>query len=155
MDAHRSATLDTWDEWSQPSERIPTNTVVSEDRAGIFSAVQHKRFRPLWTGSIMSGVGYMTALTACGWVAYELHHHSSTVGLVVFASFLPSFIITPFAGVFADRYDRRTMLLITNALGLLSTLGLASSGRLLFENSCRKIGNIDQIADENFRAGDP
>jgi len=73
----------------------------------------------------MSGVGYMTALTACGWVAYELHHHSSTVGLVVFASFLPSFIITPFAGVFADRYDRRTMLLITNALGLLSTLGLA------------------------------
>lgn len=67
----------------------------------------------------------MTALTACGWVAFDLHHHSSTVGLVVFASFLPSLIITPFAGVFADRYDRRTMLLTMNAIGLLSTLGLA------------------------------
>ena len=104
---------------------MPTNIVAGEDRAGIFSAVQHKRFRPLWTASILSGVAYMTALTACGWVAFDLHHHSSTVGLVVFASFLPSLIITPFAGVFADRYDRRTMLLTMNAIGLLSTLGLA------------------------------
>ena len=104
---------------------MPTNIVGGEDRAGIFSAVQHKRFRPLWTASILSCVAYMTALTACGWVAFDLHHHSSTVGLVVFASFLPSLIITPFAGVFADRYDRRTMLLTMNAIGLLSTLGLA------------------------------
>ena len=99
--------------------------MVGEDRAGIFSAVQHRRFRPLWTGSILSCVGYMTALTACGWVAFDLHHHSSTVGLVVFASFLPSLVITPFAGVFTDRYDRRTMLLAMNAIGLLSCLGLA------------------------------
>ena len=96
-----------------------------EDRAGIFSAVRHERFRPLWTGSILSGVANMTALTACGWAAFDLHHHSGTVGVVVFASFLPSLIITPFAGVFADRNDRRTMLLVMNALGLLATLGLA------------------------------
>ena len=104
---------------------MPTNIVASEDRAGIFSAVQHQRFRPLWTASILSCIAYMTALTVCGWVAFDLHHHSSTVGLVVFASFLPSLVITPFAGVFADRYDRRTMLLTMNALGLLATLGLA------------------------------
>jgi MFS family permease len=107
---------------------MPTNIVAGEDRAGIFAAVQHKRFRPLWTASIMSCVAYMTALTACGWAAFDLHHHSSTVGLVVFASFLPSLVITPFAGVFADRYDRRTMLLGMNAIGLLSTLGLAWLG---------------------------
>jgi MFS family permease len=101
--------------------------VAGDGGAGIFSAVRHKRFRPLWTGSILSGVGYMTAVTASGWVAFGLHHHSSTVGLVVFASFLPSFIITPFAGVLADRYDRRTMLLTMNATGLLATLGLAWS----------------------------
>jgi len=104
---------------------MPTNVATGEDRAGIFSAIQHRRFRRLWTASILSGVAYMTALTACGWVAFELHHHSSTVGLVVFASFLPSLIITPFAGVFADRHDRRTMLLTMNAMGLLSTVGLA------------------------------
>src|SRR5262249_52906686 len=34
-------------------------------------------------------------------------------------------VITPFAGVLADRYDRRRMLLSMNAIGLLSTLGLA------------------------------
>src|SRR5215470_10265565 len=105
--------------------RMPSNVVTRKERAGMFSAVQHTRFRPLWAGSMLSGVAYMTALTACGWVAFDLHHHSSTVGLVVFASFLPSLVITPFAGVLADRYDRRTMLLIMNALGLLSSLGLA------------------------------
>jgi Transmembrane secretion effector len=83
-------------------ELMPTSIVAGGDRAGIFSAVRHKRFRPLWTASILSGVAYMTALTASGWVAFDLHHHSSTVGVVVFASFLPSLIITPFAGVFAD-----------------------------------------------------
>ena len=91
----------------------------------MFSAAQHRRFRPLWAASILSGVAYMTALTACGWAAFDLHHHSSTVGLVVFASFLPSLLITPFAGVFADRYDRRVMLLTMNAIGLLSAVGLA------------------------------
>src|SRR3989442_9706368 len=103
---------------------MSTNIMAVADRAGIFSAVRHRRFRPLWTASILSGVAYMTALTASGWMAFNLHHHSSTVGLVVFASFLPSLIITPFAGVFADRYDRRTMLLTMNATGLLSTLSL-------------------------------
>src|SRR5262245_48560125 len=104
---------------------MSTNIVVSEDRAGIFSAVQHKRFRTLWTASILSGIAHLTALTACGWVAFGLHHHSSTVGLVMFATFVPALIVTPFAGVFADRYDRRLMLLTMNAIGLLATLGLA------------------------------
>jgi MFS family permease len=104
---------------------MPTSIVPGGDRAGIFSAVRHKRFRPLWTASILSGVAYMTALTACGWAAFDLHHHSSTVGVVVFASFLPSLIIIPFAGVLADRYDRRTMLLTMNAISLLAALGLA------------------------------
>jgi MFS family permease len=94
-------------------------------RAGVFAAVHHAQFRPLWIASILSSVAYMTVLTARSWVAFDLHHHSSTVGLVVFASFLPSFLITPFAGVLADRYDRRTMLLTMHAIGLLSTLGLA------------------------------
>src|SRR5262249_13248850 len=39
--------------------------------------------------------------------------------------FLPSLLITPFAGVFADRYDRRGMLLTLNAIRPLSAVGLA------------------------------
>ncbi len=100
------------------------SATATTDREGVFSAVHHARFRPLWTASILSSVAYMTVLTARGWVAFDLHQHSSTVGLVVFASFLPSLLITPFTGVFADRYDRRSMLLMMHGIGLLSTLGL-------------------------------
>lgn len=94
-------------------------------RTGVLAALQHQGFRRLWSASALSGVAYMTVLTARGWVAFDLHHLSSTVGLVVFASFLPSFLVTPFTGVLADRYDRRTLLLLLHAVGLLSTLGLA------------------------------
>jgi MFS family permease len=104
---------------------MATNIPAGSERAGVFSAVGHPRFRMLWIASILSGVAYMTVFTARGWVAFDLHQHSTTVGLVVFASFLPSFLITPFTGVFADRYDRRTMLLAMHSIGLLSTLGLA------------------------------
>src|SRR5215471_4958290 len=107
---------------------MPTDIVAGSDRAGIFSAVQHRRFRPLWAASILSGVAYITSLTASGWAAFDLHHHSSTVGYVVFASFLPSLVITPFAGVFADRHDRRTLLLILNAMSLISSLWFAWTG---------------------------
>src|SRR5437870_2079259 len=51
---------------------MSTNIVAVADRAGIFSAVRHGRFRRLWTASILSGVAYMTALTARGWVAFDL-----------------------------------------------------------------------------------
>ena len=101
------------------------NSAAGVDRAGVFAALQHARFRPLWSASILAGVAYMTVLTARGWVAFDLHHHSTTVGLVVFASFLPSLVITPFTGVLTDRYDRRAMLLTLHGIGLLSTLGLA------------------------------
>jgi MFS family permease len=116
--------LDPGGKGSQPGA-VPPSLFEDGDRAGIFSAVRHKRVRPLWTASILSGVAYMTALTACGWVAFDLHHHSSTVGVVVFAFFLPSIIITPFAGVLADRYDRRTMLLTMNVISLVAALELA------------------------------
>jgi MFS family permease len=105
--------------------RMLSDLAAGTDRAGVFAAAQHPKFRRLWSASLLAGVAYMTVLTARGWVAFDLHHHSSTVGLVVFASFLPSLLITPFTGVFADRYDRRAMLLMMHSIGLLSTLGLA------------------------------
>lgn len=105
--------------------RMAGKLVAEAERSGVLSALRHRRFRPLWTASVVSSVAYMTVLTARGWVAFDLHHHSSTVGLVVFASFLPSLLITPFAGVFADRYDRRMMLIAMHLVGLFSTLGFA------------------------------
>jgi MFS family permease len=101
------------------------DNIASGGRRGVFAAVGNPRFRPLWFASVTSSIAYMTVLTARGWVAFDLHHHSGTVGLVVFASFLPSLVITPFAGVLADRYDRRLMLLVMQVIGLASALGMA------------------------------
>ena len=95
------------------------------ERTGVFAALQHGSYRSLWTASVFASIAYLTVLTARGWVAFGVDNRASTVGLVVFASFLPSLVIIPFVGVFADRYDRRKLLLGLQTIGLLSSLVFA------------------------------
>jgi len=45
--------------------------------------------------------------------------------LYIVAGFLPTFLLSPFAGVWADRYDRRKLIVLADALIALVTLGLA------------------------------
>jgi len=91
---------------------------------GVVVSLRHPQYRRLWTATMLSAVANWTVLTGRGWVAFDLHHHSSTVGLVVFASMLPYLIVTPVGGVLADRFDRRALLLVSLVISLLSALGL-------------------------------
>jgi MFS family permease len=98
--------------------------IPSAGEGGVFASLRHSDYRGLWTASTLSAVANWTVLTGRGWVAFDLHQHSSTVGLVVFASMLPYVIVTPVAGVLADRFDRRRILLITLSVSLLSAAAL-------------------------------
>jgi MFS family permease len=75
--------------------------IPSAGEGGVFASLRHSDYRGLWTASTLSAVANWTVLTGRGWVAFDLHQHSSTVGLVVFASMLPYVIVTPVAGVLA------------------------------------------------------
>lgn len=44
---------------------------------------------------------------------------------MIIVGFLPTFVLSPFAGVWADRYDRKKLIIISDALTALTTLGLA------------------------------
>jgi MFS family permease len=98
---------------------------IGTGEAGVFSSLQHPQYRALWTATSLSAVANWTLLTGRGWVAYDMHHHSSTVGLVVFAAMLPYLFVTPFGGVLADRVDRRLVLTGTLLVSLLSAVALA------------------------------
>jgi MFS family permease len=91
----------------------------------MFSSLRHEQYRRLWLAAMLASVANWTMLTGRGWVAFHLHHHSSTVGLVVFAAMLPYLFVTPFAGVLADRFDRRKLLVAALGANLAASLALA------------------------------
>lgn len=54
-------------------------------------------------------------IVARAWLAYDISGAALAIGLVAVARGLPAFLIAPFAGVAADRFDKRTLLIATQS----------------------------------------
>ena len=84
-------------------------------------------------GSTVSLFGMWAHKLAVAWLAWELTRSSLWVGAVAFSELVPSLILAPYAGVIADRYDRRLITIISQLFGMLQAvlLGwLMLTGRL-------------------------
>ncbi|HEY9737820.1 MAG TPA: MFS transporter, partial [Trichocoleus sp.] len=57
---------------------------------------------------------------------YQLSQSSFLLGLVGFASQIPSFVLVPFGGVLVDRWNRHRALVVTQALAMVQSLSLAA-----------------------------
>jgi MFS family permease len=79
----------------------------------ILGALRHRNYRLFLFGQIVSTVGTWMQTVALPWLALQLTHSGFLVGVALAAQFLPVLIGSPFAGVIADRYRKRTVLLIT------------------------------------------
>lgn len=81
----------------------------------------------LWAaGALVSNVGTWMQRIAQNWlVLAELTHNNATaVGIVMALQFGPSFLLLPFTGAAADRFDRRKLLIATQSTQGLLALGL-------------------------------
>lgn len=67
----------------------------------------------------------MTQL-ATVWLVYHLTNSALMLGVIGFTSQIPNFLLTPFGGVFADRFPRRKILLGTQILSMAQSLTLAA-----------------------------
>src|SRR5437764_15052985 len=93
--------------------------------AGMLRAFRHRNFRLYFGGQSISLIGTWVQQIALSWTIYQLTHSSFLLGLVSFAGQLPLFILTPFAGVLVDRFNRHRILIATQTLALLQALALA------------------------------
>jgi len=64
--------------------------------------------------------------TAVSWVVYALTHSTLMLGVSLFASQFPSFLLTLLGGVVSDRYDRYKVLLITQVASMIQAALLAA-----------------------------
>jgi MFS family permease len=62
---------------------------------------------------------------AVGWFVYRVTNSALWLGIISFAGQIPCFFLTPFGGVAADRYRKRTLLIITQVLSMVQALVLA------------------------------
>ena len=93
---------------------------------GAMRAFQHRNYRILFPASVLSNIGTWAQRIAQDWLVLELTNSAQLLGIITALQFLPSLLLSLYGGVLADRFDKRTLLIITNigaGLGSL-TLGL-------------------------------
>jgi MFS family permease len=91
-----------------------------------FAAMRHRNFQLYFGGQLISNVGTWMQIIAQGWVVYQLGHSEWTLGLVGFASAIPTLIVSPWAGVIVDRVSRRGLLMMTQTGSMLLAFVLAA-----------------------------
>jgi MFS family permease len=99
--------------------------------ARMLGALRHRNYRLFLTGQIISTIGTWMQSVAMPWLALQLTHSGFLVGLVLAVQFTPVLLGSQFGGVVADRYRKRSVLLITQTAFILPSFALfalSSSG---------------------------
>jgi MFS family permease len=80
-----------------------------------FQSLQVRNYRLFSTGQLISLIFGWMQITAQDWLVLQLSHDSPTaLGVVTALQFTPILLLTLYAGKLADRFDKRTLLLIVN-----------------------------------------
>ncbi|MFI5239082.1 MAG: MFS transporter [Gemmatimonadales bacterium] len=94
-------------------------------RPSIGRALSSRNYRLFFSGQTVSLVGTWITRIATSWLVYRLTGSAFLLGLVGFCSQIPTLILTPFSGVLIDRWNRHTVLVVTQVLSMLQSLALA------------------------------
>lgn len=92
-----------------------------------FRSLRYKNFRLFFPGLITSQVGIWIQNVTISWVVYSLTKSPFMMGGILFINTLPLFLVTPFAGMIIDKFDRRKLLLVIQILFALQAFLMAIS----------------------------
>jgi MFS family permease len=117
---------------------VATSGFRARSRAAIFSGPTLAAFRipgypALWLAGGAQSFGSAVSLVAIGWITLQISDSAFAVGATFAARLVPALIFGIPAGSLVDRFDRRRILIVTNAAGaasLVAIAGLAGAARL-------------------------
>ncbi len=89
------------------------------------AALRHKNFRRYFTGVLLSLTGSWIEAGAFGYVVLLLGGSAATLGLIGFLNTIPNLAFALPAGVLADRFDRRNVLLVFQGANMGVAVALA------------------------------
>jgi MFS family permease len=86
---------------------------LASARGRPFRALAHPEFRLVWGTFVVGQLGFWIAFLALQALMVDLTDSDGTwLGLLFFCNFIPMLVFTPLAGVVADRYERKQILLV-------------------------------------------
>ncbi|MDQ1316932.1 MAG: hypothetical protein QG588_581, partial [Candidatus Poribacteria bacterium] len=88
-------------------------------------AFRYRNYRLFFSGQFVTLVGMWIQQIALSWLVFRLTDSAFLLGIVGFAAQLPSFFLSPFAGVLADRWNRRNILIVTQLSSMVQAIILA------------------------------
>ena len=82
-----------------------------------FASLKYRNYRLWFAGALASNIGTWMQRVAQDWLVLTVLSHNSgvAVGFVTALQFAPVLVLSAWAGVLADRIDRRTLLIATQA----------------------------------------
>jgi MFS family permease len=105
--------------------------------ANIDRALRSPNYRLFFFGQSISLIGTWMQRTALLWLVSTYYHDARSaafwLGVVGFCNQIPAIVLTPITGVFADRWNRHNMVIITQILAMIQALvlaGLTLSGHI-------------------------
>ena len=94
----------------------PSAGSVTSAPTGMFRSLNAYNARLYFAGLMLSNIGSWMQLTATSYLVYRLTGNAADLGYNVAFQFLPMLLLGTWAGAFADRYDRRTIMVTTQSL---------------------------------------
>lgn len=88
-------------------------------------AFRHRNYRLFFFGQSLSVIGSWTQQIAMSWLVYRLSGSAWLLGVTGFAGQIAILLFAPFGGIWADRLDRRKLLIVTQGLAMLQAFALA------------------------------
>ena len=92
------------------------------------SVLRIRDFRLLWCAELVSGLGSWLLVIAVPWHVYLVSRSLLAAGAVLAAQYAPPLVLAPAAGVLADRYDRRTLMIVAEVFSAAAVALLLASG---------------------------
>jgi MFS family permease len=89
-----------------------------------FAPLRHRNYALVWMAGLISNVGTWMETVAVGSLVAGTTGQAGWTGLVAAAGFLPMGLLGPVGGAFADRFDRRLMLIAMTAAQMVCAVGL-------------------------------
>lgn len=89
-----------------------------------FDSLRHRDFALFWTAAVISNTGSWMQQVTVPFVVFDLTGSTTWLAVSAAVAFLPPFFVGPLAGAIADRYPRRTVLLVTQTVQMAAAFAL-------------------------------
>lgn len=91
----------------------------------MFRSLRYRNYRLFFIGQFVSLIGNWMQHLAQSWLVYRLTKDPVHLGMIGFTSQFPIFLLTLYAGVQVDRWDRRRLVIATQIGAMLQAAALA------------------------------